>query len=179
MTGASAQEESLCYRSSLSVTLKNHFYPMPESAVVHSPKVVIIRTGQKDGSKLMDLSKPETLPVVSVISSAALRHPQLNAAGKYKFPGDRVSMKSKMRSILRVAAWKQHRRLVLGAFGCGAFRNPQEEVATMWAEVFEEPEFSGGWWESVIFAVMKDANEVRTGNGNFSAFKSRLEGIMV
>ncbi|KAK2765571.1 hypothetical protein FQN54_008425 [Arachnomyces sp. PD_36] len=174
--GSSAQEESLCYRSSLSLTLKKRFYPISEDSAVYSPQVVIMRTGQRDGYKLMDLTQPQALPVVSVVSNAALRHPQLNASGNYRFPSDRVAMKVKMRSILRIAAWKQHRRLVLGAFGCGAFANPNKEVAAMWAEVFAEPEFSGGWWESVIFAVMKDG---RGANGNFEVFKSRLEGMMV
>lgn len=172
MNGATAQEESLCYRSSLSLTLKREFYPIPEAAVVYSPRVVIMRTGQKAGYNLMDLSEPSNLPVVSVISSAALRHPQLDAARRYKFSSDRESMKRKMRSLLRVAVREQHRRLVLGAFGCGAFKNPNKEVAAMWAEVFAEPEFSGGWWESVVFAVMN-------AGGNFETFKERLDGVMV
>lgn len=175
MTGAAAQKESLCYRSSLSLTLKREFYPIPESAVVYSPRVVIMRTGQKAGYNLMKGTEPDALPVVSVISSAALRHPQLDATRKYKFPSDRETMKRKMRSFLRVVAREQHRRLVLGAFGCGAFKTPNKEVAAMWAEVFGEPEFSGGWWESVIFAVMKDAG----GTGNFESFKARLDGIIV
>lgn len=181
MTGAAAQEESLCYRSSLSLTLKPEFYPIPESAVVYSPRVVIMRTSQEAGYKLMRGTEPNALPVVSVISSAALRHPELDATKrKYKFPSEREHMKRKMRSLLRIAVREQHRRLVLGAFGCGAFNNPNKEVAEMWAEVFAEPEFSGGWWESVIFAVMKDVGAGgKTGNGNFESFKATLDGIMV
>lgn len=54
-------------------------------------------------------------------------------------------MKEKMRIILRISAWKGHRRIVLSAFGCGAFRKPKEEVARCWKEMFAEPELQGGW----------------------------------
>ena len=83
-------------------------------------------------------------------------------------------MKSKMRVILRVAALNGHEQLVLGAFGCGAFRNPPWEVAEMWKAVFEEPEFKkGGWWKDVVFAVLGQGTE------NFDVFEDMLAGLEV
>lgn len=180
--GALAQEEALCYRSSLSFTLKLRYYPLPQLGTIYSPYVVIIRESLKEGHGLLDLSKPEELPVVSAVSAAAICDPEIVTGGsrdRYKNSADRDIMKEKMRVILRVAAVNGHRRLVMGAFGCGAFLNPREEVADCWAEVFLEQEFSGGWWESVLFAVMDDTGEGRDGNGNFGVFHRRLEGMMV
>lgn len=180
--GALAQEEALCYRSSLSFTLKLRYYPLPEFAAIYSPYVVIIRESLKDGHELLDLSKPEELPVVSAISAAALCDPEIVTDGshdRYKNSADRDIMKEKMRVILRVAAVNGHRRLVLGAFGCGAFLNPREEVADCWAEVFMEREFGGGWWESILFSVMDDLGEGKNGNGNFGVFHRKLEGMTV
>ncbi|PGH01749.1 hypothetical protein GX51_05065 [Blastomyces parvus] len=186
--GALAQEEALCYRSSLSFSLKRRYYPLPEMGAIYSPTVLVIRSNMDEGEhKLLDLSQPDKLPVVSVISVAALCVPEvrtreipgLGVRQIYKDPSDREIMKEKMRVILRTAAVNQHRRLVLGALGCGAFENPKEEVADCWAEVFQEREFSGGWWESIIFAVMDDRGEGEDGDGNFGVFYRTLNGVLV
>ncbi|OJD19981.1 hypothetical protein ACJ73_08604 [Blastomyces percursus] len=186
--GALAQEEALCYRSSLSFSLKLRYYPLPEMGAIYSPTVLVIRANMDEGEhKLLDLSQPDKLPVVSVISVAALCVPEvrtrevpgLGVRQVYKDPADRETMKEKIRVILRTAVVNQHRRLVLGALGCGAFENPREEVADCWAEVFQEREFGGGWWESIIFAVMDDRGEGEDGDGNFGVFYRRLNGVLV
>ncbi|KKZ68435.1 hypothetical protein EMCG_05894 [[Emmonsia] crescens] len=186
--GALAQEEALCYRSSLSFSLKLRYYPIPEMGAIYSPTVLVIRANMNAGKhKLLDLSQPDKLPVVSVVSVAALCVPEvrtrevpgLGIRPVYKDPADREIMKEKMRVVLRTAAVNQHRRLVLGALGCGAFENPKEEVADCWGEVFQEREFSGGWWESIIFAVMDDRDEGEDGDGNFGVFYRRLNGVLV
>ena len=106
------------------------------------------------GHKLLDLSKPDELPVVSCVSVAAVRGPAIvrDAGGRerYTHVRDRQAMKEKMRVVLRVAAVRKHRVLVLGALGCGAFGNPRVEVVECWKEVLEEGEFAGGWWESIV-----------------------------
>ena len=180
--GALAQEEALCYRSSLSFTLKTRHYPIPEAGGIYSPTVLVIRENMASGHDLLDLSKPEDLPVVSVVSVAAINGPKLakdlEGRDRYKEKNDRETMKEKMRVVLRIAAINRHRMLVLGALGCGAFGNPRGEVVECWKEVFAETEFNGGWWETVAFAVM-EPNETKDGNGNFGVFYRGLKGTMV
>ncbi|KAM5470191.1 hypothetical protein MauCBS54593_004076 [Microsporum audouinii] len=190
--GALAQEETLCYRTSLSFTLKLRFYPLDELQVIYSPTVLVIRKSIDDGHGLLSLNKPEKLPVVSVVSVAALCEPKV-AVKKIPVPNssdvrveevfrdvaDRDMTKDKIRMVLRTAAFNGHRRLVLGALGCGAFLNPREDVADCFAEVFNEKEFSGGWWESIIFAVMDDLGEGEDGDGNYGVFYRKLHGMMV
>jgi uncharacterized protein (TIGR02452 family) len=169
-------------RSSLSFTLKLRYYPLQDDQAIYSPTVVIIRDSLRNGHTLLDLTKAKELPIVSVISMAALCMPAVDNSGgrlRYRNPQDRELMKEKMRIVLRTAAFNGHRRLVLGAFGCGAFLNPREEVADCWAEVFAEAEFRGGWWESICFAVMDDRNAGKDGYGNFGIFYRRLHGTMV
>ncbi|RMD39498.1 hypothetical protein DV735_g5633, partial [Chaetothyriales sp. CBS 134920] len=143
--GALAQEEALCYRSSLFFTLKSNFYPIPAKAAIYSPHVLVFRESMKDGHDLMDLREPSKLPVISVVSVAAICRPGLfmasNGRQVYRMAKDKELMMEKMRVILRVANRNRHQRLVLGAFGCGAFANPPEEVADMWASVLQESEF--------------------------------------
>ncbi|KAI9756715.1 MAG: mitochondrial import inner membrane translocase subunit tim54 [Chaenotheca gracillima] len=176
LQGALAQEEALCYRSSLSFTLKRRFYPLPEISGVYSPTVVVFRDAISAGHHLMDLSDPRSLPVLSVISAAAIRDPVVTQTvpPRYRRREDRDVMKLKMGMILRIAVIKRHRRLVLGALGCGAFANPPEDVAECWKEVFAENEFQQGWFESVIFAVMGEGP-----NSNFEIFQKVLQDLVV
>jgi uncharacterized protein (TIGR02452 family) len=182
LKGALAQEESLCYRSSLSFTLKRHFYPLPDAGAIYSASVLILRESLAAGHGLLDISRPQELPVISVVSVAAVRDPEVVGGqgefGRYRFMKVRAVMKEKMRVVLRVAATRGHRELVLGALGCGAFGNPRGEVVACWREVFAEPEFRGGWWEKVIFAVMEEGGE-KEGEGNFGVFWRGLNGVEV
>ncbi|KAL9604480.1 MAG: hypothetical protein Q9219_000445 [cf. Caloplaca sp. 3 TL-2023] len=183
LKGAMAQEEALCYRTSLSFTLKRRFYPVPDRAVVYSPRVVVIRESLARGHRLLDLTCPENLPVVSVVSVAAVRDPSierrlLDGEEMYRNDDDRNLMRSKIRMALRVAANRGHRKLVLGALGCGAFGNPKDEIVRLWKEALTGAEFSGGWWEDVIFAVLDDGRG-KDSNGNYGVFWRGLDGLEV
>ena len=183
MKGALAQEEALCYRTSLYLTLKHRFYPMAPKAAIYSPTVVVVRNSISNHHRLLDLSQPDHLPVVSVVSMAALRNPAVHRRvgdGReiYAEPADRELMRAKIRMVLRVAAARGHRRLVLGALGCGAFGNPRGEVVELWKEVFLEPEFGGGWWEEVVFAVL-DTNRDQDADSNYGVFFRGLHGLEV
>ncbi|KAI4231045.1 MAG: hypothetical protein LQ349_005870 [Xanthoria aureola] len=183
MKGALAQEEALCYRTSLYLTLKHRFYPMAPKAAIYSPTVVVVRDSISNQHQLLDLSQIAHLPVVSVVSMAALRDPAVlrrvgDGREMYAEPSDRELMRAKMRMVLRVAAAKGHRRLVLGALGCGAFGNPRGEVVGLWKEVFLEPEFGGGWWEEVVFAVL-DTNRDQDADSNYGVFFQGLHGLEV
>lgn len=176
--GALAQEEALCYRSSLSFSLKLRFYPIPDKAAIYSPTVLVIRDGLDKGHKLLDCRAPSHLPLISVVSAAAIHKPDTKkvsaTSAVYARAADRLLMLEKMRIILRTAIKNKHRKMVLGAFGCGAFENPAEEVCSLWGSVLKEIEFSGGWWEEVVFAVLS-----RPGDPNFERFRKTLDGLEV
>lgn len=183
LNGAMAQEEALCYRSSLSLSLHKHYYPWNHLQGLYTRDVVIIRSSTSDGHALLSPRiAAADLPVVSVLSVAAIRRPKLSdaqtVAGEHRKvfanASDRDLTKSKMRLTLRMAVVKGHDYLVLGAMGCGAFHNPPEEIAEAWKEVLEEEEFSGGWWREIWFAVLDPKNE-----GNFEIFQKVLGGMEV
>lgn len=79
--------------------------------------------------------------------------------------------KRKIRTILRIALDNNHTKLVLGALGCGAFKNPPSHVARLFKEVLEEPEFIGAF-EEICFAILDDGNSGRdhNPNGNLKPF---------
>lgn len=181
-TGAMAQEEALCYRSSLYLSLHKTYYPLPSLSCIYTPSVLLIRSATSAGHTLYNAPAPD-LPVASVLSVAALRHPGLtDDSTRFKNAGQRAETKRKIRVCLRVAARMHHRKLVLGALGCGVFGNPPGEVARCFLEVLRETEFQGGWWESVVFAVMDNARDGKggkNGEGNFGQFFRVLDGEVV
>ncbi|KAI1134744.1 hypothetical protein F5Y05DRAFT_397241 [Hypoxylon sp. FL0543] len=85
------------------------------------------------------LPKPDRW-FVDVVSAAMLRLPEIDvdaASGwaTYANPRDRELAVSKMRAVLRVFATKGVKRIVLGAWGCGAYGNPVGEIARAWKKV--------------------------------------------
>lgn len=184
--GALAQEEALCYRSSLYLSLHKRYYPFDSPFMgLYTRDMVVIRGDMASGHELLADVAPADLPVVSALSVAALRDPGVRKVSvntpagaeerlEFARPQDREVTKGKMRLTLRMAASRGHGLLVLGALGCGAFRNPTGEVARCWREVLGESEFSGGWWSGIVFGVLDLRRE-----GNFEIFEETLGGMMV
>ncbi|KAK7432100.1 hypothetical protein QQZ08_001390 [Neonectria magnoliae] len=195
LNGALAQEEALCYRSSLALSLnRKEHYPLATSEALYSPYVLVVREDMASGHRISP-APASHLPVVSVLTVAALHRPQVEVFeckgrdGRAACSGspppktrkkvfardrDRDLTKCKMRLSLRMAAKHGHGMLVLGAFGCGVYGNPPEDVAHCWLEVLREDEFSGNWWREVWFAVYDPKDE-----GNFGIFAQVLEGEQV
>lgn len=76
-------------------------------------------------------------------------------------------MKNKIRTIFRIAYENNQKALVVGALGCGAFRNPPKHTAELFREVMAEPEFSGAF-KHICFAIKEDHNF--RGAGNYAPF---------
>lgn len=184
LRGAMAQEEALCYRSSLGLSLHEEHYPLTPHQGFYTRDVVIIRTDNASGHALLTPNVPPAqLKVASVVSIAAIRRPQLvhnnnNSIGGHKLfarASDRELTKDKMRLVLRMAAAQGNDSLVLGALGCGVFRNPVEEIAGLWRELLvDDEEFQGGWWREVWFAILSEDD-----GGILGVFKRVLDGVEV
>ncbi|KUM60204.1 hypothetical protein ACN42_g6914 [Penicillium freii] len=175
LNGALAQEEQLCYRSTLIDTLQRRFYAMTDLECLYSPNVIVFRNSIDNNYSFMSGDKELHLnPTVSVISMAARRKPDLTAdQSTYMDVKHRYLMIAKMQLILRTAANNNHRRLVLGALGCGAFGHPTQEVADCWHKVLMKKEFRG-WFEQIHFAVRDSPKE-----NNFEIFKKTLDGLKI
>ncbi|KAK4158220.1 hypothetical protein C8A00DRAFT_39415 [Chaetomidium leptoderma] len=193
LKGTSAQEEALCFRSTLAASLHRNLYPIQDRTGLYTRDVVVFRESMSDGHKLMIPGTAMTdLPIVSALTVAGIRRPDVKPIGEeaaatgndttvetkgpfvFADPAARDLTKDKMRLCLRMAGAKGHTMLVLGAIGCGAFGNPPEEVAKCWMEVLSEVEFAGGWFKEIWFAVYDRTNE-----GNFEIFTEAFDGKVV
>ncbi|KAJ6090240.1 hypothetical protein N7486_009055 [Penicillium sp. IBT 16267x] len=167
LKGSLAQEEALCLRSTLAVTLQDKFYPLTGLAAIWSSKVAVFRDEVKQWCRVYEPSK---IFLVGVVSVAGLRCPPLAEDNEqFKHPGDIRVVKDKMRQALRVLAKNNITHGVLGAMGCGAYRNPPREVARIYNEVVNEAEWNGVF-EELVFAVLDSKAD-----GNFSIFKNALQ----
>ncbi|KAJ5520069.1 hypothetical protein N7463_000522 [Penicillium fimorum] len=79
LNGAMAQEESICYRSSLALSLNSRDYPLALDESIYSPYVLVMRSDLASGHTLLasPSTPPEILPVISGITIAALYRPAI------------------------------------------------------------------------------------------------------
>jgi len=63
-----------------------------------------------------------------------------------------IITKNKIRTIFRIALENGNDSLVLGAFGCGAFRNPPVQIARLFHDIINENEFNNRF-KKIVFAI--------------------------
>lgn len=180
-TGAGAQEETLFRRTNLFRSLyqfadyagnygvkQSHLhYPLDRDfGGVYTPNAILFREDEKQGFRLME--KPIKMSFISV---AGLNRPKLTADGTHIVESLVPAVKNKIRTILRIGIKNKHDSLILGALGCGAFRNPPRHVAQIFHDVLKEDEFRGRFCK-IIFAILEDHNSRLSHNpeGNFMPF---------
>ena len=129
LNGAASQEEFLCLRTTLYPSLRENYYRLPELGVVYTPDVLVFRD-----ANCTNLSKSERY-FVDVVSAAMIRAPDTTEDGNYADPRDEEMVIQKMRALMRVVVEKGASKVVLGAWGCGAFSNPVGEVARLWKKI--------------------------------------------
>jgi len=142
-SGSFSQEENCFRRSNYFKTLDQSFYPLSETSCIYSPSITVIK------DKNYQLLK--TPFNVAMIACAALRSPPLLKNGQYVRNRDHEMMKYKIEQIFQVGYQMGHDTLILGAFGCGAFRNNPEVVADIFNEVINKYKLC---FKNIIFAVM-------------------------
>ena len=128
---------------------------------IYSPRVLFFRDG------LFRLTKD---PVeASVLTLPAVNMGQVIQKGEDRQQA-RQAMRRRMELALAIFASQGARHLVLGAYGCGVFRNDPAQVAAWWKELLE-----AGWGErfdSVFHAVLDRSRD----GGCIGAFE-RVAGV--
>ena len=185
--GSSAQEEAICRCSTLypCLDMKEMWYgfyiphreadnPLYNDDCIFTPAVKVFKS---------DTSEPELLPEedwwdVDVITCAApnLRHTPSNRmnpnAGSKRAEISEGELKKlhekRIERIFEIAIANKADVLILGAFGCGAFRNPPEVVAQVFAEFTKKYK---NCFDAIEYAVHHREYEAE----NYEVFKKTLE----
>lgn len=185
--GSSAQEESLCRCSTLYPALspghlwKNFYAPHREARnrlyngdIIYCPGIIVFKS---------DDDSPALLPgenwyKVDVLTCAApnLRHLEEDAQGRARefINGGELEklLTKRIRRIFEVAALEGAEVLILGAWGCGAFRNPPELVASAFRRAVNE---YGSYFEAIEFAVFHMDHEADNYRAFQQAFRDRAK----
>lgn len=184
--GSSAQEESICRCSTLYYSLTteelfNGFYgphrnkrdPLYNEDLIYSPDVYVIKSDTDSPKRLQE----QDWYKVNVITCAApnlrekpsnMMNPNAgNKAAKISDQELESLLESRIRRIFAMAAAEKNDVLILGAFGCGAFRNPPKIVAKAFHKVLDEYR---EYFETVEFAVFHTDRETE----NFKAFREEF-----
>ena len=156
---AGAQEESLCRCSTLLPCLEamnDVFYQKHRrmyeahqidfrgnNDLIYTPGVVVFKTDERTNPIKPVMMPEEEWYRVNVITCAA---PQI---GDHHLPNNYEELiASRIKKILDVAAKEKNEVLILGAWGCGAFRNPSNVVARVFFSLLKNYNF-----EVVEFAL--------------------------
>ena len=177
--GSKAQEEDLCRKSSLLLSLESLeasvYYKynkslntyMGSDAVMITPQVEIIKDENGD---LLDESV-----IVSVMTCAA---PMLRDGMEGLTDQEyRDMVYGRITGMLKVAAYLGYEVLILGAFGCGAFSNDAHVVSDLFYKALKEFDYDGmkakDFFRRIDFAVLSrsaDQYNYKEFARNFSDF---------
>ncbi|TDD88533.1 TIGR02452 family protein [Actinomadura rubrisoli] len=157
LNGAHAQEEGLARSSALYTSLltAREFYDFHRAQgdllysdhMIYSPDVPVFRD---DAGLLLE----EPYEIAFLTSPAPNRGAIRDSAVAERVP---EVLRARARKVLAVALVNGHRRLVLGAWGCGVFRNEPTEVAEAFAGLLRPDGEFGNRFEHVVFAVWDTA----------------------
>ena len=156
LNGRSAQEESLCRQTLLYSSLENNdMYtfnsnvgPEGSDVMIYSPNVLVIRD---DEYRMIPERERFT---VNIISSPAVDN-------RERVSDAEEIMENRIRKIISLAAFKAQQQeteggiaLILGAFGCGVFKNDPKVVASLFAKVLNYERMKE-YFDCVIFPMYK------------------------
>lgn len=174
VNGASAQEECLCRCSTLYPCLNTdylfeNYYQMHRNlkeltytdACIYTPDITVIKS---------DTSYPESIPENEWYSVDVLTCPAPNVSTIRISDMELLKIHKRRSShIISIAAANCIDVLVLGAFGCGAFRNNPQIVAQAYKEIL--PKFTG-YFKEIRFAVYCSPKNTT----NYDTFRKIING---
>ena len=192
--GMGAQEESLCFASNLSQSLyqfgdpkyknvRDSRAPLKEIGYPHdmnfggiySPSVTFFRNNISKFYTLRDKTfKCDVITVAALCFNGKSHYAGVNELS-YRAddggftPEGREIMLNKIRTIFRMGVEYGKDSLILGAFGCGAYKLPSEAVAPLFRAVMDEPEFKNKF-KLLVFAILERPRRPQGLDGNFAPF---------
>ncbi len=172
INGAKAQEEDLARCSGLypCLTTQPDYYEANRQQhsllytdhIIYSPKVPFFRTHSRN---LL-----ENLFLASIITAPAPNAGEVLRRHADAEPVIEATLRRRAGMVLAVARENGHRSLLLGAWGCGVFRNDPSMVAGAFGHWLTSPEFVN-CFDQVVFAVY----DPRKDKSVLQAFVSRFQ----
>ena len=146
--GKLAQEESLFFRTNISRGLSQIRYPFGDYTSIFTSDVVVFRESYQRGYEFLQESGQFCMNFVT----AAAFNLYDSRTQQEIIPADDFITKTRLKieSFFALCANENASVLVLGAFGCGAFRNPPFLVANLFKSVIEQ---YAGYFQEITFCI--------------------------
>jgi len=167
LNGSSAQEESLACSSALYPCIKQKKEMYDENKkydsalyldyMIYSPEVPVFR---EDSGSLLDNPYKVSMITAPAVNAGVVR----SRESKENENKIEKKMKYRIEKILSIALINKNRALVLGAFGCGVFRNNPEDVADYFRQFVKEDERFNSYFDKIVFAVLDRSRKTETYN---------------
>ena len=132
--------------------------------LIYSPNVPWFRTRSRDD--------PHTLFLASVITAPAPNAGVVLSREPDALTKIEAALRRRAGLVLAVAAANGHRTILLGAWGCGVFRNDPALVADAFGYWLESDKFAGAF-DRAVFAIFDRSKDRAT----LAAFKQRFTGV--
>lgn len=155
LKGSMAQEESIAYISSLYISLSkfdNEFYkyhlnnltPFYSDRIIYSKDVLVFKD-----EKYNLLENPYKINIItSPAVNAGIVMEKMPDKKKEIYP----AMEKRIRKIIQVAVANSDKNLVLGAFGCGVFKNDLSDVARIFKQILLKENYQK-YFNTITFAI--------------------------
>lgn len=155
--GAPAQEESICRRTNLVHCLNTVKYPIPEYGSIYIRDIHILRDTEEHNYSF--LKKPVSS---NCLLMPAYQAPPLTKEGGLT-PEYLGKTREKIHQMFNTFLENGDTRIILGAWGCGAFGNPPEDIVKLFMDVLNSAKYKNRF-EHVVFAVIKGSwqNNLKT-----------------
>lgn len=144
--GARAQEEALFRCSNLHHSISSDFYPLGMNEALYTEGSIFFK--DKDYNLIQPIK-------TDVITIAAVN---LNNSILTKKEYEKTT-KQKIRLMLSIPKQNGIKTLILGAWGCGVFKNDPKIMSQFFKEVIFDEGFGLGF-EKIIFGIINDHNSV-------------------
>lgn len=160
--GAKAQEECLFRCSNLTNSISTDFYPLEDDSCLYT----------KNATFFKDFKYNNIEPVMGdVMTIAAIN---LNSEHHfYQFQKNspyKETTLQKIRLMLTIPYQNGVENLILGAWGCGVFKNDPSRMAQFFKQVLINEKYAS-LYKTVVFAIINDHNSV---GSNYEIFSEIL-----
>lgn len=146
--GSSAQEEALCQHSYLYNVIREFDKTVYEWNRNNLNRGMYLNRGLYSPDIMFDdKTKCSVITVPAPNKSVMLKYEKFTEEENSKALAERVKL------VVDIASENNVKTLILGAFGCGVFRQDPDEVANLFKQALR-----GSSFERVIFAIPKGAN---------------------
>ena len=167
LSGSGAQEESIFRRTNYHKTLhmESGFYPLLDGQAIYSPNVTVFKESEANNWA------PLSHQLINLIAGWGIKYP----SKIYNKDKDReelrdddvIKLKERIEVVIQTAHLYGYTTIVLGALGCGAWRNPIQHVAEIFKEILDRYD---GVVKHYAFAIL-------TTDDDDHVFAARMRGL--